>query len=107
MVKFLIGNAMAISMSLQGLDLNNVTDVYNYAIGNFTDSINHNHLRAICVTSVFFGGFTYIGNGPNFMVKSIAEKNDVVMPSFGGFIVNYSLKYLFPVLVFVWYCFCR
>ena len=98
-------NALTISMSLHGLDLKNVTDVYNYAIGTYPHSINH--LRSICITSVFFGGFTYIGNGPNFMIKSIAEKNGVHMPTFGGYILKYSFIYLFPVLVFIWFVFCR
>jgi Na+/H+ antiporter NhaD/arsenite permease-like protein len=98
-------NALTISMSLHGLDLKNVTDVYNYAMGSAPDSINH--LRSICITSVFFGGFTYIGNGPNFMIKSIAEKNGVPMPTFGGYILKYSFIYLLPVLVFIWFVFCR
>ena len=42
-------------------------------------------LAAICCGSVFMGANTYIGNGPNFMVKAIAEENGVKMPSFFGY----------------------
>jgi hypothetical protein len=41
---------------------------------------------------------TYIGNGPNFMVKSIAESDGVEMPSFGGYVARYALVYLAPIL---------
>lgn len=55
-------------------------------------------LIAVSLGSVFFGAFTYIGNGPNFMVKSIAEAEKVKMPSFFGYIFRYSLFILLPVL---------
>lgn len=56
-------------------------------------------LRAIAVASVFFGSMTYIGNGPNFMVKSIAEHSGVNMPSFFGYIVKFSLLILLPIYI--------
>lgn len=56
-------------------------------------------LLAISIASVFFGAMSYIGNAPNFMVKSIAEQNGVKMPSFIGYIIRYSLVYLLPVLI--------
>jgi Na+/H+ antiporter NhaD/arsenite permease-like protein len=55
-------------------------------------------LAAISLGSVFMGAMTYIGNGPNFMVKAIAEESGVKMPSFFGFLV-YSLGILFPLLI--------
>ncbi len=55
-------------------------------------------LEAISVASVACGAITYIGNGPNFMVKSVAESRGVKMPSFGGYIV-WTVRYLVPVLV--------
>jgi Na+/H+ antiporter NhaD/arsenite permease-like protein len=64
-------------------------------------------LLAISTGAVFFGAATYIGNGPNFMVKSIAEQNGVRMPSFGEFILKFSLPFLVPVLVLVWWMFFR
>jgi Na+/H+ antiporter NhaD/arsenite permease-like protein len=60
---------------------------------------------AISVGAVFFGAATYIGNGPNFMVKAIAEQNGVRMPSFVEFVVKFSLPFLLPVLVTVWLLF--
>jgi Na+/H+ antiporter NhaD/arsenite permease-like protein len=48
---------------------------------------------------------TYIGNGPNFMVKSIADKAGVKMPTFGEYIIKYSIPYLLPVLIVVWLVF--
>jgi len=59
-------------------------------------------LAAISLGSVFMGAMTYIGNGPNFMVKAIAEKSGVKMPSFFGYMV-YSLAILLPILaLMVW-----
>lgn len=55
---------------------------------------------AISLGSVFFGALTYIGNGPNFMVKSIAEAEKVKMPTFFGYVFRFSLPILVPVLVF-------
>ncbi len=64
-------------------------------------------LLAISVGSVFFGAMTYIGNGPNFMVKSIAEHHGVQCPSFFGYIVKYSIPVLVPVFLLVWVLFFR
>ncbi len=56
-------------------------------------------LKAISMGAVFFGALTYIGNGPNFMVKSIAEQNGVKMPSFFGYMIKFSLIVLLPVYI--------
>ena len=53
-------------------------------------------LLAISSGAVFFGALTYIGNAPNFMVRSIAEENDIEMPSFFGYMV-WSLAILVPI----------
>ena len=58
-------------------------------------------LRAICVGSVFFGSMTYIGNGPNFMVKSIAEESGIKMPSFFAYMFKFSLIVLLPIYIIV------
>jgi Na+/H+ antiporter NhaD/arsenite permease-like protein len=52
------------------------------------------------------GANTYIGNGPNFMVRSIAEERGVKMPSFGGYML-YSTAVLLPVFVVVTLVFFR
>lgn len=55
-------------------------------------------LVAVSLGAVFMGSMTYIGNGPNFMVKAIAEQSGVKMPSFFGYMV-YSFAILFPILI--------
>jgi Na+/H+ antiporter NhaD/arsenite permease-like protein len=57
------------------------------------------YLVAISAGSVFMGANTYIGNAPNFMVKSIAEEAGVAMPSFFGYMFKYSIPIL--VLLFI------
>ena len=58
-------------------------------------------LKAICVGAVFFGSMTYIGNGPNFMVKAVAEENNIKMPSFFEYIYKFSLIVLLPIFIIV------
>ena len=58
-------------------------------------------LAAISLGAVFMGSMTYIGNGPNFMVKAIAEHSGVRMPSFIGFMFKYSIPVLVPVFILV------
>jgi Na+/H+ antiporter NhaD/arsenite permease-like protein len=65
------------------------------------------NIVAISVGAVFFGAMTYIGNGPNFMVKSIAQHNKVHTPGFIGYLMSYSLPVLLPVLVVIWFLFFR
>jgi Na+/H+ antiporter NhaD/arsenite permease-like protein len=62
---------------------------------------------AISIASVFFGAATYIGNGPNFMVKAMAEQHGVKMPGFLEFVLKYSLPFLLPVLAVLWAVFFR
>lgn len=57
------------------------------------------HVMAVSLGAVFFGAGSYIGNGPNFMVKSIADSSGVRVPSFLGYIFKYSLPILLPVLL--------
>ncbi|MCH5329387.1 MAG: sodium:proton antiporter [Alistipes sp.] len=56
-------------------------------------------LRAIALGAVFFGAMTYIGNGPNFMIKSIAEEHGINMPSFFGYIFKFSIVVLLPIYI--------
>ncbi len=67
----------------------------------------HESILAISVGAVFFGALTYIGNGPNFMVKAVAEQQRVATPSFFGFILKFAVPFLLPVLVVVWLVFFR
>jgi Na+/H+ antiporter NhaD/arsenite permease-like protein len=66
--------------------------------------VPHDILAAISLGAVFMGANTYIGNGPNFMVRSIAESRGVKMPSFGGYML-YSGAVLLPVFVLVTFAF--
>jgi Na+/H+ antiporter NhaD/arsenite permease-like protein len=61
-------------------------------------------LAGVSLGAVFLGAMTYIGNGPNFMVKAIAEKAGIRMPSFFGYLA-YSGGVLMPVFVLVSYLF--
>jgi Na+/H+ antiporter NhaD/arsenite permease-like protein len=68
---------------------------------------NKSYLLAISSGAVFFGAVTYIGNAPNFMVKSIAEEAGVRMPSFFGYMLKYSLIVLIPLFFVVTLVFFR
>jgi Na+/H+ antiporter NhaD/arsenite permease-like protein len=54
---------------------------------------------AVSLGAVFFGAMTYIGNGPNFMVKAIADSAGVKTPGFFGYIFKFSLPVLLPILL--------
>ena len=57
-------------------------------------------LLAISCGAVFMGANTYIGNAPNFMVRSIAEENKIKMPSFFGYMI-WSVGILVPIFFLV------
>jgi len=54
------------------------------------------YLKAISAGAVFFGSCSYIGNAPNFMVRSISEEAGTPMPSFFGYILKYTVVFLLP-----------
>lgn len=64
-------------------------------------------LAAISCGAVFMGANSYIGNGPNFMVKAIAEEAGYPMPSFFGYILRYALPVLVPIFLVVTWVFFR
>ncbi|MEM9680621.1 MAG: sodium:proton antiporter, partial [Bacteroidota bacterium] len=78
-------NFLTASMASVGADVNKMQEVIAFANNEYKDSMLD--LMAISLGAVFFGAFTYIGNGPNFMVKSIAEQVGIKMPSFFSYIV--------------------
>lgn len=55
-------------------------------------------LAGVSLGAVFMGAMTYIGNAPNFMVRSIAEHSGIKMPSFGGYLI-YAILILQPVFL--------
>ena len=63
-------------------------------------AVEAGRLAGVSLGAVFLGAMTYIGNGPNFMVKAIAEQSGVRMPSFFGYML-YSFGVLLPVFVLV------
>ena len=58
-------------------------------------------LKAISTAAVFFGSMTYIGNGPNFMVKAVAEENNIKMPDFFSYMYKFSIIVLLPIFILV------
>ena len=90
---------LAAGMSAKGLNIDLLSDVATYTQA---------HVGALSATSlaaVFFGAMTYVGNGPNFMVRAIAEEQGVKMPSFGSYIWHYALRFLLPALFVIWVLF--
>jgi Na+/H+ antiporter NhaD/arsenite permease-like protein len=73
-----------------------------FLLGNGTFS---KYLVAISIGAVFFGAATYIGNGPNFMVKAIVEHAKVRSPTFVEYIWKFTLPFLLPMLIVVWLVF--
>jgi Na+/H+ antiporter NhaD/arsenite permease-like protein len=63
------------------------------------------YLLAISAGAVFFGACTYIGNAPNFMVRSIAEEMGTPMPSFFGYMLKYSCTILLPIFALMTFIF--
>ncbi len=92
-------NFLAAAIGKAGLNIESSTDVAQFA------STNANELAAISIAAVFFGAMTYIGNAPNFMVRSIAEQTGTEMPSFFGYVLKYAIPYLLPVLILIWLLF--
>lgn len=75
-----------------------------FLLGNATFN---RYILAVSIGAVFFGANTYIGNGPNFMVKSIADHQQVHTPGFLGYVFKYTLPFMVPVLLLVWASFFR
>jgi Na+/H+ antiporter NhaD/arsenite permease-like protein len=71
------------------------------------DPAYHKLVVALSAGAVFFGANTYIGNGPNLMVKAIADQHRVHMPSFFGYVARFTIPYMFPMLMLVWWLFFR
>ena len=90
---------------------------FNTALGSFYPGMpesgavpllmteNAIYLKAISAGAVFFGACSYIGNAPNFMVRSIAEEAGTPMPSFFGYILKYSLVFLIPCFIVITFLF--
>lgn len=86
---------LATALGREGLALNSPADVLAFATNS------PGTLEAISLGAVFFGAMTYVGNGPNFMVKAIAEHSRVATPGFVGYITRYAIPILVPFLALV------
>jgi Na+/H+ antiporter NhaD/arsenite permease-like protein len=90
-------NFLAAALGLDGISINDKLHILQWIE-------THGHmLRSISIASVFFGAATYIGNGPNFMVKIICDHAGVKTPSFVEYIYKYSLPFLLPVLLLTYF----
>lgn len=89
---------LAAEMGHFGLDVGSKADVLAFLDENTGHPA---FVVAVSLGAVFFGAGSYIGNGPNFMVKAISEKSHVKTPSFLGYLFGYSLPILVPILAFV------
>lgn len=80
---------------------------FNTAGGNPAALMGELHITLLAISSgaVFMGAMTYIGNAPNFMVKSIAEESGINMPSFFGYMTKYSIPVLLPLFIIVSFIF--
>ena len=92
---------LSVELGMHGGSVNSPADVLRVA----TDAPAH--LIAISMGAVFFGAMSYIGNGPNFMVKSIVSEAGVKTPGFFEYILRYALPILLPVLVLAGWLFLR
>ena len=59
------------------------------------------------MATVFFGAATYVGNGPNLMIKAIAERQGIRLPTFPGYVFKWAVPILLPLLLIVWMIFVR
>lgn len=94
-------NFMTAAMGTKQMSLENESDVKAMA----SDASLIPFVVAVSIGSVFFGANTYIGNGPNMMVKSIAESCGAPCPSFFRYIYRYTLPFLMPILIVVCFAF--
>lgn len=92
-------NFLSAAMGKFNLDVNSASDVETFV------RVDEIYLQAISVAAVFFGAITYIGNGPNFMVKSISERTGIEMPGFFSYLVKYAIPVLIPIYVIIWLIF--
>jgi Na+/H+ antiporter NhaD/arsenite permease-like protein len=92
-------NFLSAEMGKFGLDINIKAEVHALSIEHPV------YLTSISVAAVFFGAMTYIGNGPNFMVKSICERSGIKMPSFFAYWFKYAIPILIPIFTVVWLLF--
>ncbi len=90
-------NFLSASLGKYAYDVNVKTQVLEFS------ELYPFYLQAISIAAVFFGAMTYIGNGPNFMVKAISERSGIKMPSFFGYLIKYSVPILLPIFIILYF----
>jgi len=96
-------NFLAAAFGLNHLSLENPAHMQ----AMLADGHTAQYIIAISLGAVFFGACTYVGNGPNFMVKSIAESSGVKCPDFFGYLFKYAVPILIPLFAVVAWLFLR
>jgi Na+/H+ antiporter NhaD/arsenite permease-like protein len=90
-------NFLAAAMGLQGYSVDDKAHILQWIT-------THSHmLRSVSIAAVFFGSMTYIGNAPNFMVKSICDHTGARTPLFVEYIYKFSLPFMLPVLIVTYF----
>jgi Na+/H+ antiporter NhaD/arsenite permease-like protein len=92
---------LAGALGLHGLDMNNANQM-----GEFVAQHGHS-LIAVSLGATFFGALTYIGNGPNLLVRAIAQEAKAPTPTFFGFIFKYAAPVLLPIFLLLSLLFFR
>ena len=87
------------ALGLHGFEMRKASDILDFIQ-------HHGHyLVAVSTAATFFGALTYIGNGPNLLVKAIAERADVPTPNFFTYTIKYPLPVLLPIFVLITFLF--
>lgn len=94
-------NFLTGAMGFYNLSVDSTQDVLRFV------QYNPLFLKTISVAAVIFGSMTYVGNAPNFMVKSISEHKGLKMPGFFHYIVFYAITILLPFYFLIWYIFFK
>ena len=87
------------ALGLHGFEIRKANDVLDFIR-------HHGHyLVAVSTAATFFGALTYIGNGPNLLVKAIAERANVPTPNFFTYTIKYALPVLLPIFALITFLF--
>jgi Na+/H+ antiporter NhaD/arsenite permease-like protein len=92
---------LAGALGLQDLSMDNAAQMSEFI------SRHDHHLVAISLGAACFGALTYIGNGPNLLVKAIAEHAKIKTPSFFGYAFKFAIPVLAPIFILVSILFFR
>jgi Na+/H+ antiporter NhaD/arsenite permease-like protein len=92
---------LAVALGLQGLDVHNPQDLESFL------AQDDRYLVAISLGATLFGALTYIGNGPNLLVRAIAQHLKMPVPGFFAYVVKYAMPVLLPIFALLAIIFLR